>query len=109
MRAGQFSVNFDPKLLDDFRTRCKAKGEKYTKVLEALAKKYLETDGAIMCVPNTEKVELDKNEDEVVQDLKNRLARLELSDVDTEEALSTLYSRVIDIEKHLSIGKFAKK
>ena len=62
-----------------------------------------------MCVPNTEKVELDKTEDEVVQDLKNRLARLELSDVDTEEALSTLYSRVIDIEKHLSIGKFAKK
>ena len=62
-----------------------------------------------MSVPNTQNVELDKNEDEVVQDLKNRLARLELSDVDTEEALSTLYSRVIDIEKHLSIGKFAKK
>ena len=105
MRAGQFSVNFDPVLLDEFRSTCREKGEKYTKVLEELAKKYLESDGAILSVPKTQKVDATQNNDEVIQDLKNRLARLEMSDADTSDSFSTIYSRVIAIEKQLGIGK----
>ena len=48
MRAGQFSANFHPDLLDAFRSRCKQKGEKYTKVLEQLATLYLQSDGSIL-------------------------------------------------------------
>ena len=47
-RAGAFSANFDPAVLDEFRSFCSERGEKYTKVLEQLAVAYLRTKGELL-------------------------------------------------------------
>ena len=47
-RAGAFSANFDPAVLDEFRSFCSERREKYTKVLEQLAVAYLRTKGELL-------------------------------------------------------------
>ena len=47
-RKGAFSANFDPVLLDEFRSFCNGRGEKYTKILEQLAALYLSSKGEVL-------------------------------------------------------------
>ena len=46
-RAGGFSANFSPEVLEGFRTLCKEQGKQYTKVLEQLAEIYIQNGGNI--------------------------------------------------------------
>lgn len=47
-RQGAFNANFDPDTLNRFRDLCRQQGKQYTKVLERLAERYLETDGEVL-------------------------------------------------------------
>jgi len=47
-RAGAFSANFNPEILDRFRDLCKLQSKSYSKVLERLADLYVETNGAVL-------------------------------------------------------------
>ena len=50
-RAGAFNANFAPDTLENFKQHCKQNNKQYTKVLEKLAELYLQSDGAILSVP----------------------------------------------------------
>lgn len=86
-RAGAFNANFAPETLENFKQHCKQNNKQYTKVLEKLAELYLQSDGAILSVPepldtaNTTGGGVDPNEFknlvQSVQDLAVRVQALE--------------------------------
>ncbi|HJN34182.1 MAG TPA: hypothetical protein QF700_08705 [Prochlorococcus sp.] len=115
MRAGQFSANFHPDLLEAFRSRCKQKGEKYTKVLEQLAKLYLQSDGSILS--NHADLEPDsrsayttksiKAQNPVIE-LENKIKRLEEQGEQIDYAIGDAFDRIMDCERVLGLGKYSK-
>ena len=86
-RAGAFNANFAPDTLENFKQHCKQNNKQYTKVLEKLAELYLQSDGAILSVPeplgtaNATGGGVDPNEFknlvQTVQDLAVRVQALE--------------------------------
>ena len=86
-RAGAFNANFAPDTLENFKQHCKQNNKQYTKVLEKLAELYLQSDGAILSVPepldtaNATGGGVDPNEFknlvQTVQDLALRVQALE--------------------------------
>ena len=99
-RAGGFSANFRPDVLDKFRGLCKSRGEKYTKVLEQMAEEYIRRDGNISFDPQTSKT---TQPDELIKRIEN----LEEEEKETEETFTTAFERIEAIEKKLGLGKFA--
>ena len=114
MRAGQFSANFHPDLLDAFRSRCKQKGEKYTKVLEQLAKLYLESEGSILSNPADLKADSrSPNTTESIKaqnpliDLEKKVNRLEEQGEQIDYAIGDAFDRIMDCERILGLGKYS--
>jgi len=115
-RAGAFSANFDPAVLDEFRSFCSERGEKYTKVLEQLAIAYLRSKGEVLSgaaevpvptpqtsgsQPTTTKSTITGN-----QDLLDRLNKLEENDEFNAETFETIFKRLEVVEKKTKSGKF---
>jgi len=114
-RAGAFSANFDPAVLDEFRSFCSGRGEKYTKVLEQLAIAYLRTKGELLVgvsVPSTPTSgSLSSTTTPVAatdQDLVRRLMRLEENDEFNAETFETIFKRLEEVEKITKSGRFKK-
>ena len=107
-RAGAFSANFAPETLEAFRTRCSAKGEKYTKVLERLAEYWLETDGDCL---NDESVPASGSQSGATSttptslatesDLYKRIDRLEEANEYVEETLNGVLLRMNSLEESI--------
>ena len=115
MRAGQFSANFHPDLLDAFRSRCKQKGEKYTKVLEQLATLYLQSEGSILlnhAVLEPEAKSHGTTESIKAQnplhELEKKVKKLEEQGEKTDYAIGDAFDRIMDCERALGIGKYSK-
>ena len=115
MRAGQFSANFHPDLLDAFRSRCKQKGEKYTKVLEQLATLYLQSEGSILinqAVLEPEAKSHGTTESIKAQnpllELEKKIKKLEEQGEKTDYAIGDAFDRIMDCERALGIGKYSK-
>ena len=114
-RAGAFSANFDPAVLDEFRSFCSERGEKYTKVLEQLAVAYLRTKGELLAgasVPSTPRSDFSPSSNppstEADQDLMRRLMRLEENDEFNAETFDTIFKRLEEVEKITKSGRFKK-
>ena len=117
-RAGAFSANFDPAVLDEFRSFCMGRGEKYTKVLEQLAIAYLKTKGEILLgaaevsVPAspaaTEPSGTTAASSAPDQDLVRRLIRLEEADEFNAETFETIFKRLEEVEKMVKTGRYRK-
>lgn len=114
-RAGAFSANFDPDVLDDFRSFCSSRGEKYTKVLEQLAIAYLESKGQVLVgasVPPPSTAGTHNSTTTPLaaanQDLTRRLTRLEENDEFNAETFETIFKRLEEVEKITNSGKFQK-
>lgn len=105
-RAGAFSANFTPDVLDSFRALCKQQSKSYTKVLERLAELYLETGGEVLnlsSVPSTPKqakLSLDSAPAELLKQLQQRLEQLETGYRTADDHLEGL---IESIEKRLQI------
>ncbi len=115
VRAGQFSANFHPDLLDAFRTSCKQKGEKYTKVLEQLAALYLQSEGSILF--NHAAVEPEAKShgttesikaQNLLLELEKKTKKLEEQGEKTDYAIGDAFDRIMDCERVLGIGKYSK-
>ena len=115
VRAGQFSANFNPDLLDAFRTSCKKKGEKYTKVLEQLAALYLQSEGSILLNHallepeakshgTTENIKAQRP----LLELEKKIKKLEEQGEKTDYAIGDAFDRIMDCERVLGIGKYSK-
>lgn len=95
-RAGAFSANFTPEILDRFRELCKQQSKSYSKVLERLAELYLETDGAVLDSPSvpTPKKESNasngSNEPVLLIELQKRIDKLESDYVNADDHLVAL-------------------
>ena len=48
VRPGTFNANFAPDLLESFKSVCKERGLKYTKVLEQFAQLYVSSNGDVL-------------------------------------------------------------
>ena len=117
-RAGAFSANFDPVVLDDFRSFCSGRGEKYTKVLEQLAIAYLKTEGELLAAQSvpaapaapaaTRPSRTTAASSAPDQDLVRRLSRLEENDEFNAETFETIFMRLEEAEKVLKLGKYKK-
>lgn len=112
-RAGAFSANFDPTVLDEFRSFCSERGEKYTKVLEQLAIAYLKTKGELLAgasVPSTptsgDQSSTTTPLADANQDLTRRLMRLEENDEFNAETFETIFKRLEEVEKITKSGRF---
>ena len=95
-RAGAFSANFTPEILDRFRELCKQQSKSYSKVLERLAELYLETDGAVLdspSVPTPKKQSKPTNESiepALLQEMQKRLEQLESDYKNADDHLEAL-------------------
>ena len=114
-RAGAFSANFDPVVLDDFRSFCSGRGEKYTKVLEQLAIAYLNTEGELLAAQSVPAAPAATRPSRTTaassapdQDLVRRLSRLEENDEFNAETFETIFKRLEEAEKVLKLGKYKK-
>ena len=114
-RAGAFSANFDPAVLDEFRTFCSGRGERYTKVLEQLAVAYLQTKGELLVgvsVPRSSTATTPTSTTTPLapanQDLVRRLTRLEENDEFNAETFDTIFKRLEEVEKITKSGRFKK-
>ena len=101
-RAGAFSANFTPEILDRFRELCKQQSKSYSKVLERLAELYMETDGAVLdspSVPTTPKQSKPTNESiepALLQELQKRLEQLESDYKNADDHLEALIECITD-------------
>ena len=117
-RAGAFSANFDPAVLDEFRSFCSERGEKYTKVLEQLAVAYLRTKGEVLSgaagvsvpFPSTSGTRSSTTtpSTEADQDLVRRISRLEEADEFNAETFETIFKRLVEVEKVAKTGIYRK-
>ena len=105
-RAGAFSANFNPTVLDEFRSFCAGRGERYTKTLEKLAIAYLETKGELLRDlrapdPSAEAENFNQlsHLSNTNQELLRRITRLEENDEFNAEAFETIFKRLEEIEK----------
>ena len=92
-RAGAFSANFTPEILDRFRELCKQQSKSYSKVLERLAELYLETDGAVLdspSVPTPKKESNGSNEPVLLIELQKRIDKLESDYINADDHLESL-------------------
>lgn len=92
-RAGAFSANFTPEILDRFRELCKQQSKSYSKVLERLAELYLETDGAVLdspSVPTPKKESNGSNEPVLLIELQKRIDKLESDYINADDHLEAL-------------------
>ena len=108
-RPGAFNVNFAPDTLDAFRSLCKDQGKQYTKVLERFADLYIETNREILndsspvqspVVPQ-KKTKGAKGVDDastLLQDLLQRVDKLEKSEVEIVDDVEDLNQRVLKVE-----------
>jgi len=114
-RPGAFSANFDPATLDQFRSFCSARGEKYTKILEQLAVLYMQSAGDVLhkkavkdtgtgSIPSTATSPSGSS----TKELENRLNKLEESDEFNAETFETIFQRLIEVEKVTKTGQFRK-
>ena len=107
-RAGGFSANFKPEVLDAFRALCKKQGKQYTKVLEQLAEIYLQRGGDIErlgSVPASSNTK--STAPEVVQatnQLLKRVDRLEENEEFNAETFNELLNRIEALEKKPKSG-----
>lgn len=108
-RPGAFNVNFAPDTLDAFRSLCKDQGKQYTKVLERFAELYIETNGEILNasspaqspVAPQKKTKGAKGVDDaslLLQDLLQRVEKLEKSEVEIVDDVEDLNQRVLQVE-----------
>ena len=74
-RPGAFAANFEPDVLDRFRSLCKAQGRQYTKVLEQFAILYLESNGTLLDTAAASKGDSSKSPDGEVKDLKKKVTK----------------------------------
>ena len=101
-RAGAFSANFTPEILDRFRELCKQQSKSYSKVLERLAELYLETDGAVInssSVPTSKKQSkptIGSIEPSLLQELQKRLEQLEDDYKNADDHLEALIECITD-------------
>lgn len=101
-RAGAFSANFTPEILDRFRELCKQQSKSYSKVLERLAELYLETDGAVInssSVPTSNKQSNPASgsiEPELLQEMQKRLEQLERDYKNADDHLEALIECITD-------------
>ena len=101
-RAGAFSANFTPEILDRFRELCKQQSKSYSKVLERLAELYLETDGAVLnssCVPTPKKQSKPASgsiEPALLQEMQKRLEQLESDYKNADDHLEALIECITD-------------
>ena len=114
-RAGAFSANFDPAVLDEFRSFCSERGEKYTKVLEQLAVAYLRTKGELLAGASVPSPAVGGNRDSTTSpsaatdtDLLKRMSRLEENDEFNAETFETIFKRLEEVEKITKSGRFKK-
>ena len=112
-KAGAFSANFDPAVLDEFRSFCSERGEKYTKVLEQLAIAYLRTKGELLAgasvPPPSGSGDLNSTttpSSKTDHDLVRRLMRLEENDEFNAESFETIFKRLEEVEKITKSGRF---
>ena len=95
-RAGAFSANFTPEILDRFRELCKQQSKSYSKVLERLSELYLETDGAVLdspSVPTPKKQPKPTNESiepSLLQEMQKKLEQLERDYKNADDHLEAL-------------------
>ena len=108
-RPGAFNVNFAPDTLDAFRSLCKDQGKQYTKVLERFAEIYIETNGEILNasspvqspVAPQKQTKGAKGVDDastLLQDLLQRVEKLEKSEVGIVDDVEDLNQRVLKVE-----------
>ena len=101
-RAGAFSANFTPEILDRFRELCKQQSKSYSKVLERLAELYLETDGAVLdspSVPTSKKQSKPASgsiEPALLQEMQKRLEQLESDYKNADDHLEALIECIKD-------------
>ena len=101
-RAGAFSANFAPEILDRFRELCKQQSKSYSKVLERLAELYLETDGAVLdspsvpTTPKQSKPSSESNDPVLLQELQKRLEQLEGDYKNADDHLEALIECITD-------------
>lgn len=98
-RAGAFSANFTPEILDRFRELCKQQSKSYSKVMERLAEIYLETDGAVLdspFVPTPKKESNGSNEPVLLQEMQKRLEQLESDYKNADDHLEALIECIMD-------------
>ena len=117
-RAGAFSANFDPVVLDEFRSFCSERGEKYTKVLEQLAIAYLRSKGEVLSgaagvsvpSPTTSGTQPSTTDttDSHEPDLLRRVSRLEENDEFNSETFETIFKRLEEVEKVAKTGRYRK-
>ena len=108
-RPGAFNVNFAPDTLDAFRSLCKDQGKQYTKVLERFAELYIETNGEILNASSPVQLPLAphkktkgaKGVDDastLLQDLLQRVVKLEKREVEIVDDVEDLNQRVLKVE-----------
>ncbi|WP_130128509.1 hypothetical protein [Synechococcus sp. WH 8101] len=117
-RAGAFSANFDPVVLEEFRSFCMGRGERYTKVLEQLAIAYLKTKGELLSgasgvpVPSPSTSGKPQSTTNTTasdnQDLMRRVMRLEENDEFNAETFETIFKRLEEVEKKVETGRYLK-
>ena len=101
-RAGAFSANFAPEILDRFRELCKQQSKSYSKVLERLAEIYLETDGAVLdspFVPTSTKQSKSVSESSdpaLLQEMQKKLEQLESDYKNADDHLEALIECITD-------------
>jgi len=101
-RAGAFSANFTPEILDRFRELCKQQSKSYSKVLERLAELYLETDGAVLDSPSVptpkkqSKLAIGSIEPSLLQEMQERLEQLERDYKNADDHLEALIECITD-------------
>ena len=100
-RPGAFSAQFDPELLEKFRSFCGGRGEKYTKVLESLAAYYLETEGEVLsgvADARSSSQQTKSTEKSDIQELIKRIDNLEEANEYLEVTLNQILKRMDNAE-----------
>ena len=101
-RAGAFSANFTPEILDRFRELCKQQSKSYSKVLERLAEIYLDTDGAVLdspsvsTTPKQSKSASESSNPVLLQEMQKRLEQLESDYKNADDHLEALIECITD-------------